>query len=75
LDETQFNRRERDVAKEELKAPGTGYYSVLDNAEAHDGYRMLRGGNRDMLQPSEKAAVEKEKKNIPEILFLFFFIC
>jgi hypothetical protein len=39
----QFNRRERGVAKEEMKAPwlvalGAGYYSVLDNAEAHDGY-------------------------------------
>jgi hypothetical protein len=40
----QFNRRERGVAKEEMKgpfAPGAGYYSVLDNAkEAHDGYRI-----------------------------------
>ncbi len=32
---------------------------------------VLRGGNRDMLQPSEKVSVEREKKNIPEILFLF----
>ncbi len=39
----QFIRRERGVAKEEMKdpfAPGAGYYSVLDNAEAHDGYRI-----------------------------------
>jgi hypothetical protein len=39
----QFNRRERGVAKEEMKAPvapGVRYYSVLDNAEAHDGYRI-----------------------------------
>ena len=40
---SQFNRRERGVAKEEMKAPfapGAGYYSVLDNAEEHDGYRI-----------------------------------
>ena len=39
----QFNRRECGEAKEEMKdpfAPGAGYYSVLDNAEAHDGYRI-----------------------------------
>jgi hypothetical protein len=41
---SQFNRRERGVAKEEMKDPfttGAGYYSVLDNAEkTHDGYRI-----------------------------------
>jgi hypothetical protein len=41
----QFNRRERGMAKEEMKAPwlvalGAGYYSVLDNAEVYDGYRI-----------------------------------
>jgi hypothetical protein len=39
----QFNRREHGVAKEEMKdpfAPGAGYYSVLENAEEHDGYRI-----------------------------------
>jgi hypothetical protein len=41
----QFNRCERGVAKEEMKdpfAPGSGYYSMLDNEEAHDGYRIPR---------------------------------
>jgi hypothetical protein len=36
---------------------------------------VLRGGNRDMLQPSEKAAVEREKKKIFQKFFFFFFIC
>jgi hypothetical protein len=51
----QFNRRERGVAKEEMKAPfllGAGYYSVLDNPEAHDGYRIPAAFNHvlEMVQ-------------------------
>ncbi len=33
---------------------------------------VLRGGNRDMLQPGEKAAVEREKKN--QKFFFFFYL-
>ena len=39
------------------------------------GYIMggvLRGGNRDMLQPSEKTWEKKEKKNILKMFFFLF---
>jgi len=48
----QFNRCERCVAKEEMKdpfAPGAGYYSMLDNAEAHNGYRIPRYHDKFLL--------------------------
>jgi hypothetical protein len=41
-----------------LVALGAGYYSVLDNAEAHDGYRIT--GYHDKIP----AAVSKRKKGV-----------
>jgi hypothetical protein len=46
---------------------------TTDTIETILTHILLRRGNRDMLQPSEKP-VEREKKNIPEILFLFYLL-
>jgi hypothetical protein len=69
----QFNRRERGVTKEEMKAPfapGVGYYSVLDNAETHDGYRIT--GCHDKI-PSALSPVLKMVQEVHDV-FSFDYI-
>jgi hypothetical protein len=59
----QFNRRERGVAKEEMKAPFAtvaGYYSVLDNAEGHDGYCIT--GYHDKIPAALSPVLEMVQK-------------
>ncbi len=48
-------------------APGAGYYSVLDNAEAHDGYRIT--GYHDIIP----AALSPVLEMVQEVHDVFSF--
>ncbi len=66
----QFNRRERGVTEEEMKTPfatGAGYYSVLDNEETHDGYRIT--GYHDTIP----AALSPVLEMVQEVHDVFSF--